>query len=256
MWCSSFSGRFAADPSMNNRVTSIVFVSALVGIGAFALLRTEHAPPPATADSRNLAEPSAAPTAAPTLPPGHPDIGQGAGMSQGMGQAMPPGAPTMNLTTPGLPTPSATGPGALTWKAPPAWTVAPNPSPMRLATYKLPRAAGDSEDVDVAITRAGGGTEPNIQRWLTQFAQHAPEIRTVTTVRGLKVTIVDVSGTYGGGVMMPGDAPSSHPNWTLLAAIVETEASPYFIKITGPSATVHAARAGLDSLIQSLTPAS
>jgi hypothetical protein len=242
---------------MNNRVTSIVFVSALVGIGAFALLRTEHAPPLATAEpaapstENEPRDPSAAPTTAPTLPPGHPDIGQG----QGTSQAMPPGAPTMNLT-PGLPPPSATGPGALTWKAPPAWTVAPNPSPMRLATYKLPRAAGDSEDVDVAITRAGGGTEPNIQRWLTQFSQHAPEIRTVTTVRGLKVTVVDVSGTYGSGGMMPGDAPSTHPNWTLLAAIVETEASPYFIKITGPSATVHAARTGLDSLIRSLTPAS
>ena len=239
---------------MDNRTASIVLVSALVGIGAFALLRSEHAPAQATRDrsSNEQPVPQAAqakpldPNGGGDLPPGHPDISGASGGSAGNGAG--------TSASPSLPPPSATGPGSLTWKAPAAWTVAPNPSSMRLATYRLPRAPGDTEDTDVAITRAGGEMEANIARWLGQFSEHAKEIRTVITVRGIKITIVDVSGTFGGGGMMPGEAPSSHPGWTLLAAIVETEGSPYFVKITGPSATVHAARPGFDSLLQSLTP--
>jgi hypothetical protein len=250
---------------MDNRTSSIVLVSALVGIGAFALLRTEHTsataqrdePPPPVAPSPPSPGAPIAPPIDPStteLPPGHPDI------SGGQGMAVPPGMPgAPGGQVPSLPPPSSTGPGALVWKAPASWATAPNPSTMRLATYHPPRAAGDREDAEVAITRAGGDTEANIQRWLGQFSEHSPEIRSVTTLRGMKITVVDVSGTFGaGGMMMPGAAPSAHPGWTLLAAIVETGdpgGSPYFVKITGPSATVHAARPGLDSLLQSLTPA-
>jgi hypothetical protein len=252
---------------MDNRTSSIVLVSALVGIGAFALLRTEHtsatarqeeppAPPPVAQAPQSPGAPIAPPIDPNTteLPPGHPDIGGGQGMAAPPGMQAAPGA-----QVPSLPPPSSTGPGALTWKAPASWTAAPNPSTMRLATYHPPRAPGDGEDAEVAITRAGGETDANIQRWLGQFSEHSPEIRTVSMVRGMKITVVDVSGTFGaGGMMMPGAAPSAHPGWTLLAAIVETAdsgGSPYFVKITGPTATVHAARPGLDSLLQSLAPA-
>jgi hypothetical protein len=53
---------------------------------------------------------------------------------------------------------------------------------------------------------------------------------------------------------MLGGAPTPHPHWTLLGAIVETSGSPYFFKMTGPQATVRAAHVAFDRLIESVTP--
>jgi hypothetical protein len=53
--------------------------------------------------------------------------------------------------------------------------------------------------------------------------------------------------------MMAGGAATSHPKWALLAAIAETSGTPYFFKLTGPLATVKAARPAFDAMIDSLT---
>jgi hypothetical protein len=124
---------------------------------------------------------------------------------------------------------------------------------MRLATYHVPRATGDTEDADVSVTRAGGTTDANIERWLNQFDDRGKDTRASRDVRGLKVTIVDVSGTYLGGGMTAGPS-EPHPGWALLGAVVEAPGTPYFVKFTGPAATVRASRAAFNALIDSLTP--
>ena len=73
------------------------------------------------------------------LPVGHPPMGATTG------EALPPGHPAIDPTAPGAT--GAMGAGAmgamgaatddLAWKVPPAWTVAPDTSTMRLATYKV-----------------------------------------------------------------------------------------------------------------------
>jgi hypothetical protein len=152
-----------------------------------------------------------------------------------------------------MPTPNDED-AAIHWTVPDSWQTAANPSAMRIATYRLRPAAGDAEGADVSVARAGGSKEANIQRWIGQFDDAGKDTREEKTVRGLKVTIVTVSGTFQGGGMMGGAAAAPHSKWALLAAIVETPGMPYFFKVTGPLATVKAARPAFDAMIASITP--
>jgi hypothetical protein len=142
-------------------------------------------------------------------------------------------------------------PAAITWTVPAAWHTVPNRSSMRIATYLVPRAPGDSADADVSVTRAGGDTASNVDRWAGQFTG-APEPKQQTRkVGGLAVTVVEIAGTYTNG-MDPNAKPLA--GWALLAAIVETPGMPYFFKMTGPAATVRAARPAFTAMIDGIQP--
>jgi hypothetical protein len=125
---------------------------------------------------------------------------------------------------------------------------------MRLATYRVPVASG-GEPAELTVARAGGTTDANIERWQGQFEGADKPKRTETSVRNLKVTIVELTGTYHAARMMPG-APPSEPRagWALVAAIIETPGSPYFFKLVGPASGVKAARTQFDALIASIAP--
>src|SRR5439155_14287343 len=96
--------------------------------------------------------------------------------------------------------------GELRHKAPDSWVKEQTTSSMRVAQYKLPRAEGDSEDASLVLyyfgATQGGTAQANIDRWISQMQQSdggssKDKARTDTmTVNGLKVTSVDVSGTY------------------------------------------------------------
>jgi hypothetical protein len=172
--------------------------------------------------------------------PTFPDLG--AGHSHGASGAADPMSDT-ELKAPDEP-------AALTWTTPAAWTTAPNPSAMRVATYKVAHVATDTEDADVSVVRAGGTPDANIERWRDQFDGSVKETRTVKTVRGLKVTLVEINGTYLGGA---GGKETTRQGWTLVAAIVETSKLPYFFKLTGATATVRSARPEFDALIGSVS---
>jgi hypothetical protein len=123
---------------------------------------------------------------------------------------------------------------------------------MRLATYRIPRAPGDSEDGELSVTRAGGTTEANIKRWVGQFDGSSTEVREEKKVQGFHVTLVSVKGTFLGGGMMQSAPSSPRPSWGLLGAIAETPGSSYFFKLLGPASTVGAARAPFDAMIAGL----
>jgi hypothetical protein len=125
---------------------------------------------------------------------------------------------------------------------------------MRLATYRVPHAAGDEEDAELSVTRAGGTAEANIGRWIGQFDGSATSARGERTVHGFHVTVVSVKGTFLGGGMMQGAPPSPRASWALLGAIVEVSGSSYFFKLVGPASTLSAARAPFDEMIDGLTP--
>jgi hypothetical protein len=160
------------------------------------------------------------------------------------GTAMKPG---------GANAPGPANPNAITWKAPAAFQVA-DKGPMRLASYRFPKAAGDADDADLSVTQVGGDIPSNISRWKGQFDPPAEADIAERTVGDLKVTVVNMSGTYK-GMSMPG-APAAGPKegYALLAAIVSWEGhgDPYFFKLTGPKNTVDAARPAFDELIASL----
>ena len=166
--------------------------------------------------------------------------------------ALPPGHPAIEQPGAGIAT-QGTHATSLVWKAPASFAEAPNPSKMRLATYKVPRAGNDRDDAELSVTVAGGDVTANIERWAGQFEGGATPKKTARTVGTLKVTLVELSGTYMGGM---GALSGSHPNWTLYAAIVETAAGEStFFKMTGPTATVKAGTAAFDAMIGGLTPA-
>ncbi|HEY6459289.1 MAG TPA: hypothetical protein VIY73_04035 [Polyangiaceae bacterium] len=184
---------------------------------------------------------------------GEPGLGLGAGA--GAGEPVGPGA--MAAPTSGDPTHLPDSLAAddespsIEWSVPAGWRIVANASSMRIATYAVPHAAGDAADGDVSVTRAGGAVAANVARWQGQFEGASPPAETTKMVRGLEVTLVSLEGTYAGG--MDPSAPA-HPGWALLAAIVRSRGQPYFFKMTGPAATVRAARPAFDGLVASIKP--
>jgi len=139
------------------------------------------------------------------------------------------------------------GPDDIGYDAPTTWTSAPNPSPMRKATFKIPKAGGDTEDAELAVSAASGGVEPNVKRWEQQFgdAKAKTEAR---TVNGLKVTIVEIKGKFAAGGMMGQPAPPKD-NQMLLGAIVDAGDRQHFFKMTGGEKTVNAAKKDFDKFV-------
>jgi hypothetical protein len=235
---------------MSSRLVSILALVAILAAAGFALFRPAERSDRSEPEVTPAAEPATQPQGsgnvgeaidplATALPPNHPPIGDG---------VSPHGAQ-------GGQSGQETDAAAIVWKAPASWKSEPNPNTMRIATYRVPRAAGDSEDGDVSVTRAGGSTNANIDRWVSQFEGAGAPKRVEKTVHGYKVTVVSLAGSFAGGGMMGGAPAEPRPNWALAGAIVETPGTPYFFKMTGPSATVGAARASFDALLDSITPA-
>ena len=142
-------------------------------------------------------------------------------------------------------------PPSLSWTVPSGWTQAPNPNPMRLATYHVGAGANAPE---VTIARAGGTPEANIERWVHQFEGASAPVRSDRKVHGIDVAVVEVSGTYGGGpMMMPGAPAAPQPGWALIGAVAQpADGATYFFKLLGPSAQVRDARSSFDSFLASL----
>ncbi len=213
-------------------VGAAVTVTALV-----AFFRTERTPEP-------VAPPSD------SAPPGGGGASPGPTKSPPRASAAPP--PT-GLMAP-MPTSAGEDAPAITWSVPAGWRPVPNPNGMRLATYR-PSSDSDGDAAEVSVSRAGGSTDANIQRWRGQFTDADQARRAQKTVRGLPITLVEISGTYSAGAMMQGPSgAASHPGWALVAAIVETPGTSYCFTMVGPAERVRAARAPFDALVDSIAP--
>jgi hypothetical protein len=143
---------------------------------------------------------------------------------------------------------SQTAASELRYKVPEGWTAEKPASDMRVAQYKLPKAAGDSEDALLVVyyfgQGQGGSAQANIDRWINQIQQpdgrpSKEKAKTETlTVNGLQVSTVDVTGNYAGG-MSPDSAPANNKSiYRLRAAVIDTPKGSYFVKLTGPEKTV------------------
>jgi hypothetical protein len=167
----------------------------------------------------------------------------------------------MVLVTSQSAAPAPPAQGALTFAAPAAWHSRAAASTMRVAEFIVPKAAGDAEDAEVIVYffgGSGGSVDANIDRWIGQMrpaeasAGSPAAKRAVQTVNGLKVSSVDVAGTYV-AEMRPGATEHyNKPGFRLRAAVVETPRGPYYIKMTGPATTVAAADADFQKFLASL----
>jgi len=153
--------------------------------------------------------------------------------------------------------------GQLTFTAPPSWQSRPAASSMRVAEFVIPRAAGDPEDAELIVyyfgAQGGGGAQANIDRWIGQMQRPGggsakDDAKTGNrTVNGLNVSSVDISGTYVAEVRPGASEHFNKPDFRLLAAVVDTPRGPYYVKMTGPSRTVAAARPAYEAFLGSLT---
>jgi hypothetical protein len=116
-------------------------------------------------------------------------------------------------------------------------------------------AARDIQSSACTVVRAGGSTDANLQRWVDQFTDAEPAKRTKQTVSGFAVSLLEVSGTFTAGGMAQSTPAGPRRDWMLLGAVVETPEGAYFFKLTGPRASVRAARPDFDALIRSIAPA-
>jgi hypothetical protein len=138
--------------------------------------------------------------------------------------------------------------GELRYQAPDGWVKEQTTSTMRVAQYKLPKAEGDAEDALLVVyyfgASQGGAVSANIDRWISQMQQPdgsatKDKAKTETSsVNGLKVTSVDVSGTYT-AEMAPGTpGQRNDANYRMRAAVIETPKGNYFLKLVGPAKTM------------------
>lgn len=145
----------------------------------------------------------------------------------------------------------------LKWSVPKRWT-AQGERPMRIATYSIPQAEGDTDQGECAVfyfgNDQGGGVDANIERWISQFETTGIPGRAQKEVDGgMKVTLVQITGTFlsPGGPMM--QSTGKKDNYRLMGAIVEGPQGSVFFKFTGPAKTVGAAEGEFNALVESIT---
>lgn len=147
--------------------------------------------------------------------------------------------------------------GGIRWTAPAAWQPG-SPQPMRAASYTIPAAPGAEAGgcgVFYFGKGQGGGVEENLRRWASQFKDGSAPKKSERTVNGMKVHLIDMSGTYlsPGGPRM--QAQGAKPGWRLLGAIVEAPDGLVFFKCVGPIATMQKAEKEFDELLKSVARA-
>jgi hypothetical protein len=171
-------------------------------------------------------------------------------------EATPPAAKAPATAVAPAGTPAA---GGLTWDAPKPFVRRQPRSSMRAAEYGIEGEPNSELGVFFFGPDQGGGVDANIERWVGQFSQPdgspTKSKRSERKVKGIEVALVEATGTYSGGMAMPGGpAPSAMNDAMLLAAIAKGPGGTVFFKLVGPRASVEGARVGFDGLVDSLRP--
>ena len=151
--------------------------------------------------------------------------------------------------------------GTLKYVIPEGWKAVTGRSPMRLAEFVLPRIDGDGEDGALVLyyfKGQGGSVQANLSRWMSQMVQPDDRpSRDVSTTRtlianGLNLTVLEMTGTYVAAVRPGATERYYKPDFKMVAAIVETPAGPYFMKLTGPRKTIERWSSEVQSFLRSV----
>lgn len=179
----------------------------------------------------------------PPVPPSH---------EPAMGSAT---APSAAAPGPSAPSNLAASPGSsgLVYQLPAAWVAEKPASNMRLVQASIPGKGGAAQFAIFYFGRGGGGTpEANIQRWVDQMENPpAPPRRESFSAHGLTIDWVEVAGTMKATTIGMGPA-TAQPGYRLLGAVIEGPNGPWYAKVTGPDATVAAARQAFLDLLRGL----
>lgn len=134
---------------------------------------------------------------------------------------------------------------------PAGWRIAAPSGSMRAAQAIIDGPGGPAELVIFHFgANRGGDAESNVQRWLSQIVPDGRGIprREVLRARGLRITWVDAEGTLVAGAMGIPATPLAGAR--LFGAVIEGEGGPWFLKATGPDATLAPQRLALLTMLQ------
>jgi hypothetical protein len=142
----------------------------------------------------------------------------------------------------------------LKFTVPPDWIQGTPDSHLVRYQYRLPHAAGDSEDGDLTISFVRDQpsvVQARIDQWTGQFerpgggtASRRIERR---EVHGIPLTIVDLTGNY-----MAGAKANPKAGFRMLAAIAETETGAWFFRLLGPEDTVSIWEPSFQSFLETI----
>ncbi len=147
------------------------------------------------------------------------------------------------------------------------WVSSKPSSSMRFAQFTLPANGDDTSDAAELVVYYFGNTgagsiDSNITRWIGQIAQpdgsDSRDAATIETrdLNGLKTTMVDLTGTYVAETSPGSGEFLNEADQRLVAAIVETDAGPYYFKLTGSDATVSQVLGSWEAMLETIKPAS
>ena len=137
--------------------------------------------------------------------------------------------------------------GGFKFTVPADWQEQPPKSQFVLGEFSL---TGEGGSARLTLSSAGGGLEANIERWQGQFSRgpNDPEPRqSEITFDGQKGTLVELSGTYTD--MLSAGNPGK--NWRMLGVAIPLGPTNFFVKLTGPQATVTAQKDAFVKFVES-----
>lgn len=148
--------------------------------------------------------------------------------------------------------------GEFTFTRPVAWEWVDVTSAMRKAQLKV-NDADKKQSAEVIFfyfgQGNGGGTQANVDRWLSQFQEPKDKINSKVeeaTAGKRKVTYVQAEGTYLSG--MPGEPKTAQPNSMLLGAILESDQGNVFVRLTGPADLAKASKSEFRKMMEGAAP--
>ncbi len=158
----------------------------------------------------------------------------------------------------------------LSFEVPATWQRTPASGTTKPVAFRLPRADADTVDTQVVLIHYGPAqakfVKQNLEGWTRLFENPdggtGADLAKTTTrqVGSLKATLIDLTGSYTGGLEDDGEgkrmaAAGPKRNWRLLGAALEgPPPGPWFWRIIGPARTVSAAQSDFDALIESAKP--
>jgi hypothetical protein len=137
---------------------------------------------------------------------------------------------------------------------PASWEPQPPANTMRVGQAAIPGPGGAGElAVFFFGPGGGGGTEANLQRWVSQMepAPGAEPERQTWQSGPLTIHLLALEGTVLPSSM--GMGPSDPvPDSMLLAAVVEGPGGPWFFKATGPRETLRAEMPAFEGMLRGI----
>lgn len=119
------------------------------------------------------------------------------------------------------------------------------------AEFTVPRSTGDEFDGRLTVMSAGGTVQMNVDRWKGEFTAGTTDEPKLETLRvgSVDAQIVDLRGEWRGSSSLP---VPPRPDYRMLAAIIPySDGHAYFVKFTGPKATVEQHEADFRKFVQS-----